>query len=135
MLTLSRVPLKTMSFVPTVTVDGRTYSIDEFNDMSRLDLSHIRRSVEGQLHDIVAQLEAEELNPTRDEEWLIRATRAKRAFLRALNHIDATIDIRKQEHQQLLLQHFINVCEQELPPATFKRLLKAAHIAANKPTP
>ena len=132
MLTMTRTPLTQMPYTPTVTVEGRSYYLDDFNDMDRLALAHIRRSVEGELHEIMAQLEAEEIDPVRDNDWLIRATRAKRAFTRALRHIDATIEIRKLEHQGSMLQQFINLAEQELPSETFKSLLRKAHNQANK---
>lgn len=133
MLTLTKQQFdRPVTYIPTVTLQGRTIPLHDFDEMDRLELTYFRRAVEGELHDIISQLEAEELAPSRDEEWLIRATRAKRAYTRALHHIDATIEIRKLEHQRTLLQHFINTAEKELPPSTFKRLLKQAHILANK---
>lgn len=123
-----------MAFIPTVRIQERVYALDEFNDMDRLTLVRLRREVEGDLHEICAQIEAEELSPqhAHDRDWLLRASRAKRAYTRALRHIDATIEIRKLEHQQSLLQHFINIAQEELPPEVFRQILSAAQAATAK---
>ena len=130
-----------MAFIPTVRVGERVYTLDEFNEMERLDLLRVRRDVEGDLHEICAQIEAEELSPQHasDTDWLLRASRAKRAYTRALRHIDATLEIRKIEHQHSLLQTFINIAQEELPPDVFRELLMAAQEAVrttpHPPTP
>lgn len=111
---------------PTVRINGRTYPLEDFNEMDRLELLKLRRDVEGELHEICAQIEAEELAPQHDEAWLVRVSRAKRAYTRALRHLEGTLEIRKVEHQRSLLNNFMSIAREDLPPEVFSRIYSAA---------
>lgn len=122
-------------FVPTVRIDGRTYKLEEFDALSRIELLEMRRAIEGEMHEITAQMELEKLNPSRDSEWLLRVTRAKRAYTRALRHIEGTIEIRKQQAHESFMTAFVQAAQAHLPEAVFEELVITARSMQPAPEP
>lgn len=122
-------------FIPTVRIDGRTFRLEEFDEMSRVQLLEMRRAVEGEMHEVTAQLELEALNPSRDPEWVLRATRAKRAYTRALRHIEGTIEIRKQQAHESFMTAFVQAAQAHLPEAVFEELVITARSMQPAPEP